>query len=301
MGAGIWYPLVALGFVIERVNQLPLIGRLTRHKARIAIVVLLVALISFVVWGSERAPQRLTLADLAAGALAPSQSWIIVSGELREEPLNVGYRYRLTDPAAPNARMVVFSDVELPTGPATISGTYIGNREGAPPGFNWAGAMRADPVLAPDQSPPWLAIILVASALLVGLAGRIGYPLFVVERPRSKSYSPASLRVTIRRMTSTSGGEFAPATLRIEPGEPAMLRSTDAAAVPVRLHSALAGVEVGKLIRLSGSEPALRVRQASGDLELRFASPNERDAAFAALVADVEGARRLAPTAPTTR
>ena len=281
------FPVVAFGFVVDRLRRLPGARTLGRHASLIAVGLLLAALVAFIVWGIERAPQRISLAELAAGALSPMQSWIIVSGQLSgPEPSHTSdFRYRLTDPAAPNATMIVTSSSELTLGWTTLSGTYVGTREGVPPGFRWIGQMQADRVLAQEQPPPWIALILAAAGLLVGVGGRFSYPTFFSETPDRSAPSAATLAVNVSGGTA-SREQLVPGTLRLQPGEPVILRLQGADEQRLRLHSAYTSVEVGELRGLSRSEPAIRVRQPTGDLDITFASRGDRDAAFAALAAD---------------
>jgi hypothetical protein len=283
------FPLVAFGFVVERLRRLPGGHAVGQHAPAIAAGLLAASFVAFVMWGAERSPQRITLAQLEAGQLSSMQSWIIISGELSQAPSQTAdFRYWLVDPAAPNASMIVVSEFELPVGWTTLSGTYVGTRETAPAGYRWIGYMRAEPVLAPEQPSPWIAILLAAAGLLVGFAGRFSYPTFFDEKPRSAAPRTATLRVGIRGATEAPAGCVVPGTLRLHPGAWVMLQLQGAAEQPLRLHSAHTSVDVGELRRLLGSDPALRVKQAKGDIDIIFASPDERDAAFAALTADVE-------------
>ena len=282
------FPLVAFGFAVERLRRLPGGHTVGEYAPAIAAGLLAASLVAFVAWGAERSPQRITLAQLEAGQLSSMQSWIIISGELSQEPSQTaGFRYVLVDPAAPNASMIVASEFELPVGWTTLSGTYVGTREVAPAGFRWIGYMRAEPVPAHEQPPPWIAILLAVAGLLVGFAGRFTYPTFFDERPRGTAPRTATLRVGIRGATEATAAGIVPGTLRLRPGAWVTLQIQGAAEQPLRLHSAHTSVDVGELRRLLGSDPALRVKQAKGDIDIVFASRDERDVAFAALTADV--------------
>ena len=291
-------PLLAFGFAVDRVTRLPGLASLARHAAWVGVGLLTLAFLAFVVWGLERAPQRVNLADLAAGALSPMQSWIIISGELQPEPSRISaFRYRLTDPAVANATMTVFSETEFPVGtPLTLSGTYLGPREPVPPGHRWIGQMRADSEQVQEQPPPWIAIALAAAAGLVGAAGRVSYPMFLAHSPRGAAPRAMKARVRIRRGRLTASGEVVPGTLVTQPGAPVTLSVSGAEAQPLRLHSVHTGTDVGELRYVASSEPALRVRLADEELTLTFAVPEERDVAHAALLADAEQlARHLGP------
>jgi len=282
-------PLVAVGFVVDQLRRLPGSRFVGRYSFQIALVLTFGAAAALLVWGLERAPQRFTLAQLAAGELSPMQSWIIVTGELTPATSQTGeFRYWLTDPAAPNASMIVVSSFELPVGWTTLSGTYDGTREVVPAGLRWIGHMRAEPVLAQEQPPPWAAILLGLAGLSVGFAGRVSYPTFFDEKPGRVLPRSATLTVGIRGANETHVGRVVPGTLRLHPGARVMLQTQGTGEQALRLHSAHTSVDTGELRWLSGSQPALRVKQAKGDLDIIFASRDERDAALAALTADAE-------------
>lgn len=292
------FPLVAFAFVVQHLRRLPG-GRLVARRASLVTTgLLLVAFVAFVAWGLQRAPQRVGLAELASGALSPMQSWIIISGELHEETSRTSdFRYRLADPAVPNATMIVVSSVELPVGPMTVSGTFLGPGERVPAGHRWVGQMRADPVMAQDLPPPWIAMVLAVAGVLVGAAGLVSYPMFFGQTPRSAAPPAMKVQVGIRRGPLATAGQVVPGTLDLQPGAPAGLSGSDADTETLRLHSVLTGAEVGELRHLASSEPALRLRRASEELTLSFASEDERDAAFAALLADAaQWSRDLAPS-----
>ena len=258
-------------------------------------ILLVVAVVLGALWAGQVSPERMTLADLASGKLGSMQSWIIVTGDLADEPGSTDFLhlYRLTDPDAPNAYLIVRSRPILPLGRTTVSGQIVGGREGVPPGYPWSAPLDADPKLAAELPPPLISLALGGIAVLILLARRTRYPVFVGERPTDAFPATSALRVNVR---SESGGRrrgVAPATLSFTGAEPgaANLSISGARPVPVRLHSAFTNVDVGVLHRVRGSEPALRLRSENDDLSLSFASRLERDSAFAALGAEAQRAR----------
>jgi hypothetical protein len=279
-------PIVAIAFVVEKLRQLPGVRAFGRHRVAIVTALLVLAAIAFIVWGLERAPQRLTLAQLANGELSPMQSWIIVSGELRNESSQPPrYLYRLTDPQAPNASMIVEATFELAPGWQTISGQYTGTRFGVPPGFNWVGYMEAEPIMAQEQPPPWIAMGLFGFALLIVVASRTTYPTFFRESPGRNERAASTLPVRVHE-SWPAPGEAVSGTLLFPPDGPVQLRSRDGEAVELRLHSPHTSADVGELRSLNSSEPALLLRRSTGELMLGFASRADRDASFTAVVAD---------------
>lgn len=256
---------------------------------------MIAALVALSVWMAQRSPQRISFAELASGNLSRMQSWIIVSGELRAEPVSATqYRYTLTDPAVPNALMTVESQVELAVGQTTVSGTLVGGASRAQDGFGWVGQLRADSVLAREPDPPWIAIALAATALFIAVGGRTFYPMFFRETPPVLKPEAVTLQVGVRREWPSSGGQgqVVPGTLVLQRGAPVELRVATETQ-QLRLHSAHSSVESGELRRLFSSEPALILRPATGEVTISFASPDDRDAAFAALVADVMSPRSV--------
>lgn len=248
---------------------------------------MLAALAALAVWMGQRSPQRLSFAELVGGNLSHMQSWIIVSGELRTYPLSTTvYRYTLTDPTVPNAVLTVESQVELTVGQSTVSGTLVGGARRARDDFGWIGQLRADSVLAREPDPPWIAIALSAAALFITVAGRTSYPMFFRQAPPIPGPQTMTLHVGVRREWPPSAGPVVPGTLVLQPGSQVELR-VPTGTQQLRLHSAHSGVEVGELRWLFDSVPALVVRPATGELTISFASPDDRDAAVAALVADV--------------
>jgi hypothetical protein len=261
----------------------------------VARLMLLTALVLTVAWAGEASPQRISLADLAAGKLGSLQSWIIVSGELSETTGSTDFLhlYRLTDPAAPNAYLIVRSRPIQSLGWTTVSGRIVGGREGVPPGYAWTAPLDADAHLANELPPPWTAIVLGGIALLVMLARRTRYPMFAGQTPGEVAPATSGLRVTVRGESGDRARAVVPGTLSFTGAEPgtADLAISGERRVPVRLHSAFTAIDVGVAYRVTGSEPALRVRSDDDELTLSFASERERDAAFAALGAEAQAER----------
>jgi hypothetical protein len=216
------------------------------------------------------------------------QTWIIISGDLRADPgATPPYRYTLTDPQVPDARLLVTSEAELQVGPTTVSGTLVGGAVRGQPGFGWIGQLRADAVLAREPDPPWIAITLAAAALLLALGSRSFYPTFFRQVPRLVRPRTTTLPVGVRREWPPSSGPVERGKIVLEPGAPVELR-TPTETQQLRLHSVHSSFEVGELRRLRDSQPVLVVRPASGDLTIYFASVDDRDAAFGALMADTQ-------------
>ena len=291
MTSALRLPLLAFGYVVARIRRLPgarsvapIVTWLVRGSFIAAAVLLLL-------WMAEASPQRMSLADLAAGKLSPMQSWVIVSGELQEERGSVpgAYRYRLTDPATPNAYLDVRSSVEWPLGPATLSGKVLGGRDGVPAGYEWSAPFQADAVLADELPPPAIAFVLVGLGLLVVVGRRTAYPMFIAERPAEVPPGWGLVSVAVHPEGTGSGSPTQPGTLDRDTGVgTGELRVQGSGPVPVRLHSAFTTVDVGELRGLRSSEPALRVRAADDDLILGFASRRERDATYARLAAGAQ-------------
>jgi hypothetical protein len=250
-------------------------------------VLLVAALVLGALWAVEISPQRMSLADLAAGKLGQFQSWVIVTGDLADEPGSSDFVrvYRLTDPAAPNAYLIVRSRVAQSLGRTTVSGHIEGGREPVPAGYAWSARLNADSTLAGELPPPWIAIAFGAMAILIILGRRTRYPLFSSEEPTDAFPATSGLRVGVRSESGRLGHASVPARLTFADAQPgtADLAITGGGSRSVRLHSAFTNVGVGVLYRLTGSEPALRVRSDDDDLTLAFASRRERDSAFAAL------------------
>ena len=232
------------------------------------------------------------MTELAAGALSPMQTWIIVSGDVRaESTAAAGFHYILTDPAVPNALLRITSRVELPVGQTTVSGTIIGGAGRALDDFGWLGNLRADAVPAHEQNPPWVVIALALCAVLVLLLARTSYPMFFRDEPKPPAAQPRRLHVGVRRDWPPTAGAVT-GTLELDPRRPAQLHLADGETRQLRLHSAKSSLEVGGFHRLSSFEPALVLRAAGGDLTLTFASADDRDGAYAALLASLAMPRR---------
>jgi len=294
------FPVLLFAAGVEQLRHLPgarLLGPFMRWVPRL---LLLAGFVLALLWAMEVSPQRISLADLVAGKLSSLQSWIIVSGNLADDTGSSDFLhvYRLTDDAAPNAYLVVRSRVVHALGPATISGHIHGGREPVPAGYAWSAPLDADPVLAAELPPPWIALTLGAVGLFTLLARRTRYPMFSSQAPADAMPATSAVRVVVRSESGQLGRAAVPGTLSFINAEPgaADLAIPGARAVAVRLHSAFTNVDVGVQHRLSGSEPALRVRSDTDDLVLAFVSTRERDSAFAALGVEAQrqrGARRF--------
>jgi hypothetical protein len=300
MSAILRYPVLLFAASVDQLRRLPgakVVGPLTQWVARL---LLLVALVLTALWAAEASPQRISLADLTAGKLGSFQTWIIVTGDLAVDPTSTDteHVYRLTDPAAPNAYLVVRSASLQTLGRTTVSGHIEGGRDGVPPGYAWSARLNADPTLANELPPPWTAIALAGAGVLIILARRSRYPMFRGETPTDALPATSAFRVSARSESGELGRATMPATLSFTSSEPgtADLSMSGARRVPVRLHSAFTNVDVGVAMRLSGSDPALRVRSENDDLILSFASRRERDAAFTALGAEGQLRRTANPT-----
>ena len=292
MSDALRFPALLFAFGVEQLRRLPGVRFVAPSTKWIARLLLLGAFVLTLLWAAEASPERISLADLAAGKLGSMQTWIIVTGDLADEPGSNDelHLYRLTDPDAPNAYLIVRSGSVQPLGHTTVSGRIEGGRDGVPAGYAWSARLNADPRLAGELPPPWTAIVLGALGLVIMAARRTSYPLFVGAPPGETVPAMSALRVTVR---SESGGldrRTVPATLAFTGSEPgsADLSIGGGRSIPVRLHSAFTRIDVGRLVSLSGSEPALRVRSEGDDLVLAFASPRERDSAFAALGAEAQ-------------
>jgi hypothetical protein len=283
-------PLLVFAAIAARLRRLPGGAAVARRASWVAAGLLVLAFLAFVVWGLERAPQRVAMADLAAGALSPMQSWIIVSGDLVAQESRIStYGYLMTDAAVANASMTIFSDVELPLGPATVSGMFLGPREPVPPGHRWIGQMRADAIQVTYRSPPWVAIALGITALTVAAASRVPYPMFFARSPRNAAPRAMEVPVAVRRGQLTQAQVPVQCRLRVDPGASVTLHPADGPAQQLRLHSAHTGYDVGELQYLSSAAPAMQVRQSTDELTITFATSADRDATAAALVADATG------------
>jgi hypothetical protein len=289
------YPQLLLAAGVEQLRRLPGAGRLGPVMRWLPRVFVVVAAVLATLWAGQVSPQRISLADLAAGKLGSMQSWIIVTGDLAEEPGSTDYLhlYRLTDPDAPHAYLIVRSRPVLPLGRTTVSGHIVGGREPVPAGYVWSAPLDADAHLAGELPPPWTAIALGAVAIVILLARRTRYPMFTGEQPIDAFPATSGLRVVARSESGGLGHAAVPATVSFSGAEPgaADLVIAGGATIAVRLHSAFTAVDVGVLHRLGASEPALRVRSDNDDLALAFGSRRERDSAFAALGAEAQRQR----------
>lgn len=284
-------PLVAFAYLIEQLRHLPGARWVERHANVVVAVLLLAAFLVVAVSMAQRSPQRISLAELVHGDLAPMQTWIIVSGDLEGQDAQTStYRYNLTDPAVPDGTLVVFSQDPLPKGHVTVSGTLIGGATRAVAGFAWLGQLRADPVLAREPDPPWAGIAMAAVGLFIAFGSRTSYPMFFREAAADRAPRRATLPVGVRREWPPTPQPAVPGTVVLQTGQPIELRAQGAEPQRLRIHSAHSSVEVGALCWLSEAEPVLVVRPAAGDIVLSFNSADERDDALAALLAD---ARRL--------
>jgi hypothetical protein len=291
-------PIVGFAYLVSLLRRIPGAGWLQRHAGLVIGALLAVALVALSVSMAQRTPQRVTLPQLTAGELAPMQTWIIVTGDVTSEFSGTPtLRYKLTDPAAPDATLFVTSDHELAVGHTTVSGTLVGGNTKAAEGFGWLGQLRADPVLAREPDPPWLALGLAAIAVFIYAASRSSYPAFFSASPVATSQPASSpLCVGVRRRWPPTDEPGAPATLSAAPGAPVQLRAASAGdAERLQIHSANSSYEVGTLQWLGRSEPVLALHPARGDVILSFDSSAERDSALAGLLADA-GRERLRGT-----
>jgi hypothetical protein len=292
------FPWLLFAYGVERLRRLPgarFVAPLLPWVTRALFIGVAVLLL---LWMAEASPQRISLADLAAGRLGAMQSWIIISGELADEPGSTeGLRlYRLTDPAAPDAYLTVRSRTELVPGYTTISGRLEGGRDGVPPGYAWTARLNADPTVAEELPPPAIVAVLAGLGVLIVLARRSRYPMFVPEAPVDVPPAWGTLRVVAHGEVDGSADRHHAGTLDLGSGAGiAELRIQGHSPIAVRLHSAFTSVDVGQLQGLRSSEPALHVRAGDDDLTLGFASRRDRDAAFATLAA---GAQPLRPPRP---
>ena len=284
------FPVLLFAFGVEQLRRLPGARFVAPFMKWVARLLLLGALVLTLLWSVEASPQRISLADLAAGKLGSMQTWIIVTGDLADEPGSNDefHLYRLTDPDAPNAYLIIRSRSIQSLGRTTVSGRIEGGRDGVPAGYAWSARLDADVRLAGELPPPWTAIVLAGFGLLIIAARRTTYPLFLGEPPGDALAAPGGLRVTARSETGAFGRRSVPATLSFTSAEPgaADLTIQGGRRVPVRLHSAFTRVDVGRVRSLTASAPALRVRSEDDDLVLAFQSSRDRDVTFAALGAD---------------
>jgi hypothetical protein len=283
------YLQVAFAFLIDQLRRIPGMLQIERRTFWIGLVLVLFAVIAFTVWGSQRTPQRIGMAGLVAGDLSHLQTWIIVSGDVREEGVtSEGHQYAMTDPAVPDAKLIITSDAPLPLGQTTVSGTLVGGTGGAHEGFAWLGQLDADPVLAREPDPPWIAITLVGVAVFMGLGARTTYPVFFAQQvPLVPDPRPVVLPVGVIPDGPRSSPDVITGELAVKPGEPAVVTLPGQEPQVLRLHSAHSSVAIGELRQISRSDPALVVRPASGDLTLTFASVDERNAAYSVIAGNL--------------
>lgn len=298
MTSALRYPLLALGYVVDRIRRLPGARRASPFVPWLVRGAFIVAAVLLLLWMAEASPQRMSLADLAAGKLSPMQSWVIVSGDLQDDRGSQpgAYRYRLTDAAAPNAYLDVRSSVELQLGETTLSGQVLGGRDGVPAGYEWSAPFQADAVLADELPPPAIAFGLIGLGVLVVAARRTSYPMFIAETPTEVPPGWGLVNVVAHRDAGSSSPRLQPAALdRDTGGGTAELRVQGSRPLPVRLHSAFTRVDVGELRGLGSSVPALRVRAGDDDLTLGFSSRRDRDATYATLAAGAQPRSRPRP------
>ena len=122
--------------------------------------------------------------------------------------------------------------------------------------------------------------------------------MFVGESPGDAVATRGGVRVIVRGESGELDRRAVAATLSFPGRESgaADLSIGGGRAIPVRLHSAFTRVDAGRLVSLTHSEPALRIRPEGDDLVLVFASSRERDSAFAALGAETQPRSRAQPT-----
>jgi hypothetical protein len=281
-------PTVAFSFAVEKLRRLPGARFVQNHPTLVIGTLVLAGALVLAAWAATRSPQRVSMADLTAGSLAPLQTWIIVSGDMRpvDNSAPGQFRYTLTDPNVPDATLAVTSRIELSAGQSTVSGTLLGGDAPQREGFAWTGQLLADTELAREPDPPWLAIGLFALAGLVGAAARTSYPTFFKETPAAAGVRWRSIRARVRREFHPDD-DWVDATLMTQPGEPVVVHIPGEPPRTIRLHSAHSGADAGVLRTLSSSEPALVVRLSTGELLFLYATEEERDAVYAALIADV--------------
>jgi hypothetical protein len=291
------FPPVAFAYVIQQLRRVPGVRWVEERGFWIALLLLAASGVALFGWASQKSPQRISMAELVAGNLAPLQDWIIVSGELTEQPSPAGgYRYVLTDPSVADANINVTSSVRLASGPTTVSGMITGGHTRAHEGFIWIAQLRADPVLAREPDPPWIAIGLASIAAVIVLGSRTTYPFFFRDPPLPGATQQRTIDVGVRRGWPPPSDETERGILELRPRAPVELHVPGAAPQILRLHSAHSAADVGELRGLRASVPALVVRPSSGELTFSFASTADRDAAYHALVEDVEN-----PSAPPLR
>jgi hypothetical protein len=280
-------PLLLTLFAVDALRHVPGARLAARVLPWLAGGLLAGGAILLAAYMSERSPQRVSLADLASHNLPATQHWFIVSGDLEEEQAVEGtYRYSLSDPATPHAYLILNSTTPWPVGRTTVSGHIDGFIPPLPPGEDWYADMRADPELAFERPPPWSAILLALSGLVIIAAMRSPYPMFVTRQARRAARATGLRHVVVRPDAERPGDGVTRGVLDLDvpPGTAPNLTIDDGRSVPVRVHSRLTSLRVGDLRTLTTREPVIRVLSASGDMYLGFQSPGERDAVAATLL-----------------
>jgi hypothetical protein len=278
--------IVLLSFLLEPIRRVASSPEGARWQRWIAPALLLAAAVFFVRWGAEPSPERISLADLAAGKLSQTQTWIVVSGNLSEAPADAlsDHVYNLADPSAPQAHMLVRSDRPWPLGPATISGQLNGGQL-QPDGVTWLGQMQADDTFVPEAPPPWAAIALGLTGLLVFVARRTSYPVYFSEQRAGTAEKLGSVPVTVTRLAGLPLDTNAEATLELgASGAPASLVIAGMEPFPLIFHSPTTGIDVGAFRAVGQSVPVLRVRTPAINATMAFSSRADRDGAFVALI-----------------
>lgn len=280
-------PVLAVLFVVDRLRHVPGSGRLAPLVPWCAGALFAGSAVLLAAYMSERSPQRVSLSDLRSHNLAASQHWFIVSGDLTEEQAIEGaYRYTLTDPATPDAYLIVNSTVPWPVGRTTVSGHIDGFIPPLPPGEDWYADMKADTELAIERPPPWTAMLLALSGLAILAAMRSPYPMFVARQPQRAARATGMRKIVVHPDAERPGDGVTRGVLDLEvpPGSAPDLTIDGRRTIPVRVHSRLTSLRVGELFSVTTREPVIRVLSASGDMYLGFRSAQERDAVAAMLL-----------------
>jgi hypothetical protein len=277
--------IVLLAFALEPIRRLLRSHRWARLQRWIAPALLLAAAILIFRWGAEPSPERVSLADLAAGKLSPTQTWIVLSGDLSDAPADAlgGRVYDLTDRTAPRASLLVRSDRPRELGPTTVSGQLTGWQL-QPDGASWWGQLQADDRLALDSPPPWAALALAVAGVLVLVARRTTYPVYFSDKPTATPARTGSVPVRVESLAGRSLDASPRAVLEHESdGAPAMLAVEGMEPILLAFHSPTTGIDVGELRELGRSVPVLRLRPLSMDATIAFATREDRDGVFHAL------------------
>jgi hypothetical protein len=281
--------IVLLAVALEPIRRLTRSPRGAGLQRWVAPALLLAAAVLILRWGAEPSPERVSLADLAAGKLSPTQTWIVLSGELSEAPADaLGDRvYNLTDRSAPQASLLVRSGDPRPLGPTTISGQLTGWQL-QPDGVSWWGQLRADDRLALESPPPWAALALALAGVLVVVARRTSYPVYFSDEPTVTPGGIGSVPVAVTSLEGRPLEATPTAVLEHESdGNPATLVVNGMEPIPLVFHSPTTGIDVGELRELGRTVPVLRLRSLAMDTTIAFATREDRDAAFVALTADI--------------